>query len=76
MADVGQTATAPAERLAAKPLNQNISRQARMTTISVRKWVNRDQAMVEPDRDLMELASRDLACTRLDYSFKGAVSLI
>jgi|GEM_PF-4260872 hypothetical protein len=47
LANVAQTAAAPTETLATKTFDQKVGRQASVTAISVRKRVDRDQAMVE-----------------------------
>jgi hypothetical protein len=52
-ANIGQTAAAPTETLAAKAFDQKIGRQSSVTAVSIRKRVYCDQAMVEPDRYLV-----------------------
>jgi hypothetical protein len=47
--NVGERTTAPTETLAAKTFDQKVSCQASVTTISVWKGVDRNQAMVKPD---------------------------
>lgn len=51
--DIGQSSAAPTETLVAKTFDQKIGRQASVTAISVWKRVDRDQAMVKPDRNFI-----------------------
>ena len=52
-ANIRQAAAAPTKTLAAKAFDQKIGRQASVTAISIGKRVCCDQAMMEPDRNLV-----------------------
>jgi hypothetical protein len=51
--DIRQPAAAPAERLSPEPLDEQVGGEARMASVPVREGVDRDQAMVKPDRRLV-----------------------
>ena len=53
LADIGETTAAPAERLTAEPLDQKIGDQPRMTPVAVRKGMDGDEPVVQPDSDFV-----------------------